>query len=52
MTSDMWHVTRDMWHVGGVNILSKFLSLAFTVCDLLYYEDSEEKADLLNKWMK
>ena len=32
---------------GGVNILC----LALSVCDLWYYEDLEEKDDLMNEWM-
>ena len=55
MTRDMWHVTRDMWHVtccGGWTFSQNFSSLAFTVCDLRFYEDLEEKAhgltDLIN----
>ena len=52
MTHDMGHVTHDMWHVThdtlrGMNILSKFLLPSSNVCDLLYYEDIAEKADLL-----
>ena len=48
----MWHKTRDMWHVtrdmlGGWTFSQNFISLAFTVCYLWYYEDLEEKDDLL-----
>jgi hypothetical protein len=52
VTRDMWHVTRDMWHVtndmlGGGTFSQNFSSLALTFCDLWYYEDMEEKVDLL-----
>ena len=50
MTRDTWHVKRDMWHVtclGGWTFSQNFSSLALTVCDLWYYEDLEEKDDLL-----
>ena len=56
VTRDMWHVTRrDLWHVtrdmfgGGVNIVSKFQLPSFTVCDLWYYEDLEEKDEWMNE---
>ena len=48
--TDMWHVTRDMWHVtccGGWTFSQNFSSLDLTVCDLWYYEDLEEMADLI-----
>ena len=48
----MWHVTRDMWHMthlGGWTFSQNFSSLALTVCDLGYYEDLEEKDELLNE---
>ena len=52
---DMWYVTRDVtcdtWHVtclGGWAFSKNFSSLALTVCDLWYYEDLEEKDDLIN----
>ena len=51
VTRDMWTVTHDMWHVtclGGLTFSQNFRSLALTVCDLWYYEDLEEKADLMN----
>ena len=61
VTSDMWHVTRDTWHVtrvtwhmtclGGWTFSQNFSSLALTVCDLWYYEDLQEKADGLNRWI-
>ena len=54
VTPDMWHVTRYMWHVtrlGGWTFSQNFSSLAFTVCDLWYYEDLEEKDDSMNKWI-
>ena len=47
----MWHVIRDMWHMtclGGWTFYPNFSSLALTVYDLWYYEDLEEKDDLLN----
>ena len=49
----MWHVTRDMWHVGGGGwtFSQNYSSLALTVSDLWYYEDMEEKADLLTDWI-
>ena len=50
-THDTWYVTRDMWHVQGWSCSQNFSPLAFTVCYLWYYEDSEEKADWLNQWM-
>ena len=49
---DMWHVTYDTWHVtclGGWTFSQNFRSLALTVCDLWYYVDLEEKADLMNQ---
>ena len=48
LTHDTWHVTRDTWHVWGGE---HFSSLAFTVCDLWYYKDLEEKADSINELM-
>ena len=50
VTPDMLHVTHDMWHVthdlfGGLKFSQNVSSLALTVCDLLYYEELEEKAD-------
>ena len=47
----MWHVTGDIWQVTcdmlwAVNILSKF---QLSVCDLWYFEDLEEKDDLLSQ---
>ena len=51
MTCNTWHMTHEMLVGGKVNILSKFSSLALTVCDLWYYEDLEEKADLLTHWI-
>ena len=52
----MWHVTRDTLHVtrdmfGGVKILSKFQLPSSYCLFLWYYEDIEEKADLLNESM-
>ena len=46
MTFDMWHVTRDMF--GGWTLSQNFSSLALTVCNLWYYEDPKEKADLMS----
>ena len=54
MTCDTWHVTCDMWYVtcfGGWTFSQNFRSLVLTVCDLWYYEDLKEKADLLNYWL-
>ena len=54
VTRDMWHVTRDTWHVtrlGGWTFFKNFSSLALTVCDLWYYEDLEEKDELMNELM-
>ena len=56
VTCDMWHVTHDTWHVncdilGEVNIFSNVSSLALTVCDLRYFDYSEEKADSLTDWL-
>ena len=58
VTCDTRHVTQDMWHVtwcGGWTFSQNFSSLAFTVCDLWYFELLEEKAnwltDWINKWM-
>ena len=54
MRCDTWHVTHDMWHVtcwGGWTFSQNFSSLAFTVFDLWYYDDIEEKAHLLTEWM-
>ena len=48
----MWQVTRDTWHVTclvGWTFSQTFISLALTVCDLCYYEDLEEKDDLINE---
>jgi hypothetical protein len=53
VTRDTWHVTRDMWHVtrlGGWTFSQNFSSLAFTVCDLWYYEDILGKG-WLNEWV-
>ena len=47
MTCDMWHVTC----LGGWTFSQNFSSLALTVCDLWYYEDLEEKADLISQSM-
>ena len=60
MTCDMWHVTCDTWHVltrdtchmtclGGWTFSQNFSSLALTICDLWYYEDLEEKDELMNE---
>ena len=56
MTRHMWHVTRDTWHGtrdtfggGGWTFSQNFSSLALTVCDLWYYEDLEEKDELMNQ---
>ena len=47
MTFDMWHMTCDIvW--GGEQSLKSFSYIALTVCDLLYFEDLEEKDD----WLK
>ena len=52
VTCDTWHVTRDTWHVwGGWTFSQNFSFLALTVCDFWYYEDLEEKADLINQWI-
>ena len=58
MTRDMWHVTRDTLHVtfdmfggGGWTFSQNFSSLVLTVCNLLYYEHLEEKADWLSDWI-
>ena len=61
VTHDMWHMTCDTWHMthdtchmtcwGGWAFSQNFNSLALTVCDLWYYEDIEEKADLLTHWI-
>ena len=54
VTHDTWHVTCDMWHMtrwGGWAFSQNFSSLALTVCDFWYYEDIEEKADLLTDWI-
>ena len=48
----MWHVAHDMWQVTccwGWTISQNVSSLAHTVCDAWYFEDSEEKADLPNE---
>ena len=45
----MWHVTHDIF--GGWTFSQNFSSLAFTVCDLWYYEYLEEKDDSLNESM-
>ena len=53
MTHDMWHVTHDILPVvccGWWTFCQNFSSLAFTVCDLWYFEDLEEKADWLIHW--
>ena len=48
----MWHVTHDTWHMTFSQTFSQnFSSLALTVCDLWYYEDLEEKDDLLTELM-
>ena len=49
MTRDMWHVTSDMWHLVGVNILSKFSSLALTVWGRQCFEDISTKDDWVNQ---
>ena len=52
---DTWHMTRDLWHMtqwgGGWTFSPNFSSLALTVSDLWYYEDMEEKADLVTEWI-
>ena len=51
MKRDMWYDTCDAWHVtccGGWTLSQKFSSLALTVYDLWYYEDLEEKDELLD----
>ena len=55
-TCDKWHVTCDTWHVtwdmlGGWTFSQNFSSLALTICYLWYYEDLEEKDDLLTELM-
>ena len=60
VTYHTWHVTRDMWHVtrcdtwqvtclAGWSFSQTFSFLALTVCDLWYYEDLEEKDELMNE---
>ena len=54
VTCDRWHVTRDTWQVthdmlGGWTFSQNFSSLALTVYDLWYYEDLEEKDELINE---
>ena len=52
VTHDAWHMTRDTWHVtrlGGWTFSQNFSSLALIVCDLWYYEDLEEKDDLITE---
>ena len=61
MTCDMWHITCDTWHVtcdmqhvtccGGWTFSQNVSSLAFTICDLWYFEELVEKDVLLNEWM-
>ena len=56
VTSDMWHMTPDTWHMtcdmlGRWTCSQNFRPLALTVCNLWYYEDLEEKADLLTDWL-
>ena len=56
MTCDMWHMTHGTWHMtclelGGWTFSQNFNSLALAVFDLWYYEDLEEKADLLTQLM-
>ena len=54
VTCDTWHVTRDT--LGGVNILLKFqlpssyrfIFYRTVFTDLWYYEDLEEKDELIN----
>ena len=41
---DMWHVIHDLTCWVGWTFSQNFISLALTVSDLWYYEDSEEKA--------
>ena len=58
VTRDMWLVTCDTWHVtcdtlhvwgGGWAFSQNVSSLALTVCDLWYYEDLEEKDEIMNE---
>ena len=61
VTCGTWHVTCHMWRYtwhmtcdmfgGGWTFSQNFSSLAFTVCDLWYHEDLEEKDDSLNQLM-
>ena len=54
VTGDMWHVTHDKWHLtyfGAWTFSQNFSSLALTVSDLWYYEDLEEKSDLISEWI-
>ena len=55
-THDMWHMLCDLWHVTfdmllGWTFSQNFSFLALTVCYLWYFEDLEEKADLLTELM-